>query len=253
MLLRYAESVSNGDSVDPRALPLARGPVRFVVGSDASLSSNGWKIWLGSDESVYVACRDNYQELKASLHPGVWQFGLTAEAHNRLSRNGKTIPTTRHWDQWVPPAVVGSAASVAFRLTFIHSELAVSPTLRRGKGWDKPLYVEPAPGCDVTVVAVIITTDDVDLAAAGGRPTLQLARIAMKGPTYLHVVAYGDELTLPMRQALTAGFVGSREIEQVLTVPSVRTTLFGLHCDGSRFLVELSTDRPNPDPVLLVE
>jgi hypothetical protein len=245
--------VSDGDSVDPGGLPLAKGPVRFVIGSDASLSSNGWKIWLGPDDSVYVACRDNYQDLKASLHPGVWQFGLTAEAHKRLSRNGNTIPASRHWDQWVPPVVVGPGAKVAFRLIFIHSELAVTPALRRGKGWDKPLYVEAAPGCDVTVVAVIVATNDLVLAAAGGRPTLQLARIAMKGPRYLHVVAYGDELTLPMRQWLTAAYLGSRETERLWTVPSVRMTLFGFHDDGSRFLLELSSDRPNPDPVLLVE
>lgn len=147
----------------------------------------------------------------------------------------------------------GPGARVPLQLIFIHSELSVTSAWRCGKGWDKPLYVEPAPGCDVTAVAVIIATDDRDLAAAGGRPTLQLARIAMKGPTYLHVVAYGDELTLPMRQALTAAYLGSRESERLLTVPSVRMTLFGFHDDGSRFLLELNTDRPNPDPVLLVE
>ena len=245
--------MSDSDSVDPGGLPLAKGPVRFVIGSDASLSSNGWKIWLGPDDSVYVACRYNYQDLKASLHPGVWQFGLTAEAYQRLSRNGSTVPASRHFDQRVPPAVFGPGATVAFRLIFIHSELAVTSALRHGKGWDKPLYVEPAPGCDVTAVAVIIATDDRDLEAAGGRPTLQLARIAMKGRRYLHVVAYGDELSLPMRQALTAAYLGSRESERLLTVPSVRMTLFGFHDDGSRFLLELNTDRPNPDPVLLVE
>jgi hypothetical protein len=67
-ILAVTSSAASG-----RSLPIPSFPARFVVGLDAGLTSNAWRVWTGPDGSIYLACRDNYQELKASLHPTLWR------------------------------------------------------------------------------------------------------------------------------------------------------------------------------------
>ncbi|MCY4557224.1 MAG: hypothetical protein OXF79_12770 [Chloroflexi bacterium] len=50
------------------SLPLRDSPIRFAVMREDCLSSNALRVWVGSDGSAYVACRDNMKEMKASLH-----------------------------------------------------------------------------------------------------------------------------------------------------------------------------------------
>jgi hypothetical protein len=51
--------------------------LRFAVGDSVGLSSNSWRVWAKRDDDVYIVCRDNYKELKVSLHGHRWRVGVT--------------------------------------------------------------------------------------------------------------------------------------------------------------------------------
>jgi hypothetical protein len=102
--------------------------VRFAVLSHSGLSSNSWGVWVGKDETVYIGCRDNFQQVKVSLHPspnretGRWRVGFATQA---LGKIGQLLPNgqNRAWDVWDEPQAQLPNATVAFKLLFPASEL----------------------------------------------------------------------------------------------------------------------------------
>jgi hypothetical protein len=64
-------------------LPELNEPVRFAVGDPQGLTSNSWKVWKQHSD-IYIACRDNAQDIKISLHTsGRWRVGFTEKAAKR--------------------------------------------------------------------------------------------------------------------------------------------------------------------------
>jgi hypothetical protein len=224
--------------------PIADLPVRFAVGAVDGLTSNSWKVWTGRDGTIYLACRDNYQEVKASLHPTRWQFGLTSEAHHSVGNQA----ATRHFERWDPPLEFAPGAQVAFRLTFIHSEIAVPPDLRLGRRWDEPWYVEPAPGFDQTVVTLFITDAGVELRSSIG-DTIVLARVPLADASELQLTVHGEPMTDELRAGLWSSYVQSIAAMPPEMPTGGRVLLFGRHDNGSRFLTELNAFRSRPDPL----
>ena len=122
-------------------LPKTRGPLRFAVGPPDGLTSNAWRFWTTRRGDVYIACRDNFQEAKVSLHAsGRWRMGFTTEA---IGRNPQLIPADadRAWEVWDEPPASLPNTIVAFRLIFPTSELAVRPEQRPVKKWKNVLYI----------------------------------------------------------------------------------------------------------------
>jgi hypothetical protein len=97
--------------------------VRFAIGRPDGITSNSWKIGTHRG-SVYIECRDNFQEAKVSLHPeGGWRMAFTTEA----IANGKLqrlpyVPFKRDWHVWDEPPATLPDTVVAFRLVFPTSE-----------------------------------------------------------------------------------------------------------------------------------
>lgn len=224
--------------------PIADLPIRFVVGRVDGLTSNSWRVWTGGDDTIYVACRDNYQELKASLHPGRWQFGLTSEAHRRNQQG----LTTRHWERWDPPSEFAPGAMLALRLMFVHSELAVPEGLRVGRRWDEPLYVEPSTGFEQTVVSLFITVKGVDLRSPIG-PTIELARVPLHTDQELQLIVHGEPVTDEFRAQLWTSHIQARATMSSAMTGTSRLLLFGRHDNGARFVTELNAVRAQPDPL----
>lgn len=64
-------------------VPIRKSPLRFAVGRPDGASSNSWKLWTVPAGDVYVACRDNFRDMKVSLHAsGRWRLGFTERAIN---------------------------------------------------------------------------------------------------------------------------------------------------------------------------
>ena len=84
-------------------LPFRTGPIRFAVGAPDGLSSNSWRFWTERSGDAYLACRDNFQNMKVSLQAsGRWRMAYTAEA---VAENPARVPPAenRAWEVWDEP------------------------------------------------------------------------------------------------------------------------------------------------------
>jgi hypothetical protein len=120
-------------------------PIRFAVGPPDGLTSNSWRFWTTSSGDAYLACRDNFQNMKVSLHAsGRWRMAFTSEA---LAKNPALVPAgaNRAWEVWDEPPPVLPDTVVAFRLIFPTIELAVKPEQRTTKQWRNTVFIESAP------------------------------------------------------------------------------------------------------------
>lgn len=227
-------------------LPFRKSPVRFAVGAPNGITSNAWRVWTTRRGDIYVACRDNFQEAKVSLHAsGRWRMGFTTEA---VARNPKLVALeqNRAWEVWDRPAEALPDTITAFRLIFPTAELAVRPDQRQPSRWKDVVYVEAAPPGKLTTVTLFVTRGDLVLRHES-EPSVRLASLDMGNGLHAQLIAHGDpEGNLPdvldryvaeaRRQAESAG-VGIPDDAYVY--------FFGNRDDGGRFIVGArATRRP---------
>src|SRR4051812_6561064 len=84
-------------------LPVKHGPVRFAVGPPNGITSNSWNVTAAKNGNVYIICRDNFKEVKVSLHAsGRWRMGFTEKA---IKSNPKLLlpGQNRAWEVWDKP------------------------------------------------------------------------------------------------------------------------------------------------------
>jgi hypothetical protein len=104
---------------------MSKSPVvRIAVVSESGMSSNSWRIWV-KDSDVYIRCRDNFSQFKASLH---------ASGENRLQWDVESIKKgeitlgenePRFWDKWIVDRSKLIKPVPIFRLFFDESYLKV--------------------------------------------------------------------------------------------------------------------------------
>ena len=225
------------------SVPITHLPLRFAVGEGQGLSSNSWRSWRGTDSTLYIACRDNYREMKASLHPACWQFGMTSEAWARHSkaRNGP-----RHWQQWKPVNANSEGLRSVFRLEFIHSELAITPEMKLGRVWKEPVFIGQALGFEQTNVSVLIGRHDARYEFKD-RPQIDLARVRISNDEDLLVVVSGADVLPAYRRALFDAYRANLPFGPIDAKVGHRMLIFGFDDLGSRFLTELHIVRPRSD------
>ena len=108
------------------------------------------------------ACRDNFKEAKVSLHTsGKWRMGFTIEA---LVKNPFPLEENRAWEVWDKPPPQLPNVTIAFRLFFPTSELAVRPEQRQPDQWRQVIFIEPAPpgSGKLTALTLFVTNGDVE-------------------------------------------------------------------------------------------
>jgi len=132
-----------------------KSPVRFAVGTPSGLSTNSWKIWVHR-EDTYVACRDNFREIKISLHAsGRWRIGFT---QNFIKVRPETFAEgkDRVWKKWKPSLDAAHPYVIGFQLLAPQPSLYLQPKDRRG--WPKSvIFVEPPTELEqMTVISVTV-------------------------------------------------------------------------------------------------
>jgi hypothetical protein len=221
-------------------LPLREGPIRFAVGSPDGMSSNSWRLWATRQGDVYLACRDNFQNMKVSLHvSGRWRMAFTEEA----VRKDPTLVSggaDRAWEVWDEPPERPFGAVAAFRLMFLTDELAVNPDQRTAKAWRDTVFVEAAPARSgkLTTLTLFITEGDSDLRHES-EPSFRLASLKLIGDRYAQLVAHADqEGTVPSSIAAARVDALARADRGGIAIPdSGYIYLFGRQPDGARFIV----------------
>ena len=177
----------------PLVLPLRQGPIRFAVGYPDGSTSNSWRFW-AHKRDVYIACRDNFQEAKVSLHAsGRWRMGFTEQA---IEKNPPLIPPGRNraWDVWDEPPPQLPQTVVAFKIVFPNSELLITPEQRTSKLWQNVICIDIwklLPPDWMTVITLFVTTGDIHLRHERD-PSFRIASLDIGQGKYAQLVAHGD-------------------------------------------------------------
>ncbi len=218
-------------------LPLGGRKVRVAVGTPRGPSSNCWGVSTHRRGDVYLFCRDNFQEVKASLHAsGRWRFGLTADAVKErpdLVSSG----SDRVWEKWERPVVFGDKPIVAFRIMIPPAGLYLSAAQR--SDWKPAVFSEPPEDTNmmtVLSVCVIPKISDFDFGSlAGGR----LAILQLDGSLDVHVVAtHHKDTTSTILEAARKTLINDVDyFAEVSQHPDGVHLLYGEGDDGVRFVL----------------
>jgi hypothetical protein len=194
-------------------------------------------VWANSGQ-LYIACRDNFKEVKVSLHStGRWRMGFTAQA---IANRPDLVKANenRAWEVWnEPPATVPNVV-VAYHFIFPTAALAIHPEDRKLSDWNKVIFIEAGQvGKALTVVTLLITNDGTDL-LRGTRPSFLLASLPVGNGRYAQLMAHAEpEGSIP--GVISDGLIASRELatRQGIELPSnAYTYLHGKWSDGARFV-----------------
>jgi hypothetical protein len=222
-------------------LPIRKGPVRFAVGPPNGLTSNSWTLRTEKKGNIYIACRDNFKEAKISLHAsGRWRMGFTSEALVKNPRLARLEGRNRAWEVWDKPPPQLPSVTIAFRLYFPTSELAVRPEQRPASEWGSVIFIEPAPagGGKLSALTLFVTKGDVE-PRHESEPSFRLASLAIGRDLHAQLVAHGEpEGNIPKIIERTRD-EGRRKVRASgLELPAgAYLYVLGRSDDGSRFLV----------------
>lgn len=228
--------------------------LRFAIGDPCGQSSNSWRVWVKRDGDVYIACRDNYQELKVSLHGCRWRVGVTAEGA-AATRHLRAPEADRAWMTWDRPEPVGGI-TMGYRILFLPSELAITPALRPARSWKNVEFVPAASEGCVTLATVTLNEPGHRMAVDGAVDQNHgFLALPTGGEVQLtiHTETFGDAF----RKALADAYQEGRDRTEAAGVrvpPGGRMFLVGAGgSDGSPFAAEIDFHRPDLDPPKLEE
>ena len=138
-------------------LPIRTSPVRFAVLHENGLSSNSWIVQADKSGEVYVICRDNFREVKASLHKsGQTRIAFTEES-------GAVMPGgSRVWNEWVHSPLDKSTPIIPL-LEILFPDWSLNiPYSRRSSdaSWSKvQCFVETGHDCLLTLISLHLISD----------------------------------------------------------------------------------------------
>lgn len=140
-----------------KKIPLVNSPIRFAVGTPDGMSSNSWRVWVRG-EDVYVSCRDNFKELKVSLHAsGVWRVAFTEQAFSSnpdlFSANGDRL-----LQRYKPDLTQKNKAVVGFQIVILNTGLYLKKDQR--KKWPNSIvFIEPpSSDRDMSVLSIVVVS-----------------------------------------------------------------------------------------------
>lgn len=222
-------------------LPTRSGPVRFAVGAPDDLTSNSWRFWTTAAGDAYLACRDNFNNMKVSLHAsGRWRMAYTSEA---LALNPALVAagSDRAWEVWDEPPAVLPEIVAAFRLIFLTSELAVRPEQRATRQWRNTVFIEAAPAGTgkLTVVTLFVTRGEPEIVHAS-EPSFCLASLRLREGRRAQLVAHAD-LEGDMPRVISSVRASAAARAQALGIDvTVEAFLYAFGSqpeDGARFII----------------
>ena len=244
----------NPKLANDQEFPITQGRLRFSIMRSNGLSSNAWRVWVQSDGSAYITCRNDMQDVKISLHKsGRQQIAFTSESKHQ------TTEGNRCWDRWwEPDHYRGPKIVPTFNLFFPSWALTLTQTVRDSnpKVWDKDqIAIEAAETPMTTVISFVITDNDITMNfnPTGKSPNFPLAILPLKaGKTLWVVVCHRHENN--MQDLADQGMSGLAESftatpEQFLAIPDgevLGMCVSGMMQDGGAFLLPYASELQRP-------
>jgi hypothetical protein len=166
---------------------------RFAVGTPMGLSTNSWRAWVGGQD-VYVKCRDNFNEVKASLHAsGTWRFGFTQEFVNSRP---DMLPEGRDraWSKCRPSFADPSKAVIGFQIVVLKGSTYLDASKRRS--WPPSVvFVEPPQNDErMTVVSVCVAKTRSPVRMATGTYGVAIGILPLEDDWSAQVVATHEQV-----------------------------------------------------------
>jgi hypothetical protein len=202
-------------------------------------------VFVTKNGDAYVRCKDNFTQLKLSLHvSGRWRVGFTEEAVGffpwLVSPRGN-----RALEVWDEPQETLPRTVTAFRLLFPTSELAVRPDQRTNKGWVGTRFIQPAPEGKIVCVSVFLSRGSTS-PRHESEWSEPLGSFEVRG-RFLHVVAHHDpELDLPSITDKSVLKAWALSVAHGVDIPQTAFSYcHGRHPDGARFFLGARVMRPS--------
>ena len=216
--------------MDPlEAIPLLQGPLRFAVCRQNGLSSNSWKVWVERQGDVYIACRDNFQGMKISLHQ-------SGKCHIANEHKGH-FDGDRYMGKWIGDVNDETRGAVLFRLLFPSSALCMNQEKRdrNPKIWDRnQIYIESPEPPFGTMVTFIIAEDAIKNMDGRNSLVYPLAVLPAWPGTRLWVVVSHDY----EGRMLTIAHNIIRNIGDIVSEDNAKE--LAKHPDGTVFIITVS-------------
>lgn len=169
-------------------IPKTGDPIRIAVGTPNGVSSNSWRVWVrGLD--TYVKCRDNFREIKISLHAsGIWRVALTEEtikARPEIAYGG----SDRVIQRWRPDLAHATKAVIGFQIVVLKEGLYLQRSDRTK--WPKSVvFIEPPQAdTDMTVLSVTVVPTTVPLSLCPDTRGIVVALLPLGQDRTVQVVA----------------------------------------------------------------
>lgn len=226
--------------------------LRFALGESGGRSSLSWRIWVVQDGDAYIACRDNYKELKVSLHGTRWRVGLTAEGAE-ATKHLRPEGTNRAWMVWDRPDPIGGI-TMGYRIVFFPSESTVTPEMRNSTKWKGVEFVGVPARDWITIVTVTINDPGIEMRVDGAADQAA-AFLEMPAGQRLQVTFHTEQLGDDFRLAIVSGY--KRVLHEMrdagLTPPPDGRLFVTGSTPLGHFASEVNVTRPTPDPLGMVE
>ena len=221
-------------------LPIRKGSAQFAVGAPDGISSNCWKFFT-TKSGIYLVCRDNFKEVKVSLHTsGTWRMGFTEQAVADRPDLVSAITGDRVWDKWEEPTEIKPGVVVAFRMAFPTSELALDPQVREPSNWKKTHFFEAGPmGTGMMTVATVLLTQEDAPVTYEDHPSVHVASLPLVDGRRAQLVVHADpegDIHEVIANAKTQAF--AMMASAGVAVPASGYLYFhGVQGDGVRYFV----------------
>lgn len=218
-------------------LPLRKREIRFSVGTPNGASTNSWRFWARGND-VYLACRDNFREMKLSLHAsGSWRLAFTSEAVEqnpalRLPSGDRVI------SKW-QPNLDASQAVVAFELVVPPVSLYLGPKQRVGWPTDVVFVELPEREGIVMAVAVVIVNSTQPIQFSEDKPGFVFGVLALPSGRSAQLVAVQYQLEQFSASVASAINAAARVLKAENAPREGVAVLFGERENGSSWIVSL--------------
>ncbi|MDB4883276.1 MAG: hypothetical protein JWL95_2042 [Gemmatimonadetes bacterium] len=219
-------------------LPLRAKSFRFAIGTPNGLSTNSWKVWVQRNDA-YVACRDNFKEIKVSLHAsGTWRLGFTEQAINDRP-DLVPIGGDRAIQKWRPP--LDQALVSAFYLLAPPASLYLKPEQRRD--WPRTvLFIEPETrGAEFVTVCVVVARTRAPVDIVDGTRAVVLGVIPLGTDRSVQILATYEPAE-PLAKLLVNGLAKVQQAYSAALPQESTIVLFGKRSDDIPWFCALSVD-----------
>jgi hypothetical protein len=213
--------------------------IRFAAGTVNGLRSTVWKLYTGSDDSIYLQSRMMGSDTKVSFHKsGSCQFSCTDEWVNKNIGNRIHKNAERHLSRWERKLPIKEEASLTFRLVIPGTEMrCISNETKLQK-----VQWLPLPQKDELLLVDFYFTP-VELNGIESFPYDPIVVWRLSDSSWFVGMSYIEKMTIEEANILTASHLKNEtdlKVKNIPLLPQYRSCGFFTHELGFKGVIEMA-------------